>query len=401
MFAFYAAANVESRKQQVLWAIVFWASFGLSNLAKGPEPLPLVIPPILLYFAVFKEWKRIPKLLPVIGLLVFLAIMLPWYLVIMKTVPNWWFIWKHEVVDRAIGDTGAGNKWYDYIGWMFELTSPWVAFMIMGLVAPFSRAWQQKRRPTLYLWLWFVANIVIMAMFTGRRRHYILPAIPAMALLMGVILDELVFAVLPATRQFARRVLAGHIAVISFICVGAIFVVPHIHPELKMGNLLFCIVTIIAMAAIGLAFWRLRSHVATALTFAVTGVLITIMYVTVLNPNNDDWGIKASAQVIRKSLPSGASLKAYFYVAPRFVHYFGEVVPVSPDPNEIRKWYENGDYVMAEERKAPAMDKLKINEWMVIDNYTINRKRFVPATIYHKPAGGEPNSPIMIHLAEP
>ena len=43
-------------------------------LAKGPAPLPLIVPALFFYFAVFRKWKLIPKLLPIAGVILFLLI---------------------------------------------------------------------------------------------------------------------------------------------------------------------------------------------------------------------------------------------------------------------------------------------------------------------------------------
>ena len=79
---FYSAVSAKSRKRQIIYMLVFWISFGLANLAKGPAPLPLVLVPLFFYVAVFRRWKQIPKLLPIIGVVIFLAIVLPWPLAI-------------------------------------------------------------------------------------------------------------------------------------------------------------------------------------------------------------------------------------------------------------------------------------------------------------------------------
>jgi 4-amino-4-deoxy-L-arabinose transferase-like glycosyltransferase len=75
--SFYSALTTQSCKKQIVYIIIFWFSFGLANLAKGPMPLPLVGIPLLFYIAIFRQWRKVPKLLPVAGVIILLAIMLP------------------------------------------------------------------------------------------------------------------------------------------------------------------------------------------------------------------------------------------------------------------------------------------------------------------------------------
>ena len=88
LLSFYSAIMANSRKKQVIYALIFWVSFGLANLAKGPAPLPLVLIPLFFYVAIFRRWKELPRFLPIIGTIVFLAIVLPWPLAIAHKL-NW------------------------------------------------------------------------------------------------------------------------------------------------------------------------------------------------------------------------------------------------------------------------------------------------------------------------
>ncbi|MHC4790891.1 MAG: ArnT family glycosyltransferase, partial [Planctomycetota bacterium] len=139
-FSFYSAINTKSRKMLVAYMLVFWTSFGLANLAKGPAPLPLVLIPLFFYVAISRQWKILPKLLSVIGVIIFLAIVLPWPLAIAHRV-NWdLVVWKQNFVDRLFGKYEAGDyPFYYYLLIMFKYIAPWIAFLPMALAAPFYR----------------------------------------------------------------------------------------------------------------------------------------------------------------------------------------------------------------------------------------------------------------------
>jgi len=115
--SFYAGFTAEKRSEQIRYMLIFWVSLGLGNIAKGPAPLALVGVPLFVYVAVYRKWRTIPKLLPIVGPLIAFAIMLPWPLAIAYKL-NWDLtLWKHEFFDRFFGDYAKGNyPLYYYAG---------------------------------------------------------------------------------------------------------------------------------------------------------------------------------------------------------------------------------------------------------------------------------------------
>ena len=135
--SFYSAITEENRRAQIRYMLIFWISFPIANLAKGPAPIPILLVPLVFYVAIFRHWKKIPRLLPVLGTLIFLAIVLPWPLAIAHRV-NWDLtLWKHEFVDRFFGSYAKGDyPLYYYLLIMFKYAMPWVVFLPMALAAP-------------------------------------------------------------------------------------------------------------------------------------------------------------------------------------------------------------------------------------------------------------------------
>jgi 4-amino-4-deoxy-L-arabinose transferase-like glycosyltransferase len=107
--SFYSAITAKDRSKQVVYMLVFWVSFALGNLAKGPAPLPLVLIPLFFYIAIFRQWRKLFNWASAAGLIIFLAIVLPWPLAIAHKL-NWdMVIWKREFVDRFFGEYARGN----------------------------------------------------------------------------------------------------------------------------------------------------------------------------------------------------------------------------------------------------------------------------------------------------
>ncbi len=223
MLSFYSGLKAQSRKKQIYCMLVFWASFALSMLAKGPAPLLLIFPALFFYFAVFRKWKLVWKLLPIAGVILFLVIFLPWPIAVFLKQPGAVEVWKNEFFGRAAGEYASGEKpFYYYFGVMFVYLLPFSAFIPLALLAPFYRIWEEKRETIGYYWLWFVAGIVAMTLCGGKRQHYILPIMPAMAILAGIILDDMIFMRKAYSKKFSRNFMVVIIVAMVNAAIGVI-----------------------------------------------------------------------------------------------------------------------------------------------------------------------------------
>jgi len=346
--SFYCAVTAQSRKRQVAYMLVFWLSFALANLAKGPAPLPLVLLPLFFYIAIFRKWRILPRLLPIIGPLIFLAIVLPWPLAIAHKL-NWDLgLWKTEFVDRFLGNYRPGGKsFYYYLPRMFQFIVPWVVFLPMALVAPFYRVWNKKRPMMQFLWLWFVVNLAFLTISGGKRQHYMLPLMPAMAILIGILIEDMAFTRKAYSRRFAKTVLVSHvIGVIALAVAGCVYLV-RTYPNMATEAVILCSVTVILAVAVVVLFAAGKPAPACGTLFAGIVVLVMIGYVTFLNPLDYSRYSRNFSKRLTQIVPQSDNLIAYEYISNRSVHYFGRIIPVIKDKSVLYKHYKEGNWVIA------------------------------------------------------
>jgi len=344
---FYSAVNNRNRRQQVVYMLLFWISLGLGMLAKGPAPLPYVLLPLFFYVAINRKWKVLSRLLPITGTIIFLAITLPWPLFIAHRM-NWDLVlWKHEFVDRFFGRYAPGHyPPFYYLFMMFRYVAPWVAFLPMALAAPFYRVWNKKRPVMQFLWLWFVVGIVFLTINQGKRQHYILPLMPAMCMLIGILLEDMIFVRKAFEREFVVNVVKGYIIVLTVAAIGAVICAGIVRPELLVGAIILGTATIVIVAVVGLLFFRNKPSLCCAAIF--TGIIVWAIVgracfprLLDLNAPSRDFAKRATVVV-----PQSGKLVAYKHISPRFVHYFGRVVPEKADKSALYKCYEQGDWVI-------------------------------------------------------
>lgn len=348
MLSFYAAMRTQSSRQRIWYMLIFWLSFSLGMLAKGPAPLALVVPPILVYIAVFRQWKKIKDAMPIIGPILFLIIFMPWPIMVASRAPEGLMFWKREFVDRFAGDYASGHKpvWY-YLGVLFLFSAPFSAFVPYAILSPFYSIWERKRPVMWYLWIWFVVQVVVMSISGGKRQHYILSAFPAFCILAGICLHDMIFERKAFNLKQVKTLFTCHIIAALAGGAGLLYwaftkqqsvIWPAVHTIMML---------LITLAIVIFLFQTNKKIAATTLLFVGYCAILMAAFVYFIDPfdyNNPsrDFSVKAG-----QLANDGKDIIAYNYVSARTVHYVGRTVPEIYEINDVRKKYDLGIWVIA------------------------------------------------------
>lgn len=201
MAAFWLAMADNIRGSRI-WGYLFFVGLAIGLLAKGPVALVLTGLPIGLWVVLQRQWKkawcRIPWLT---GLMLCLALSVPWYYLAERKTPgflNYFLIgehWKRFVVSGWEGDL-YGNAHSHPLGtiWLHWLLTalPWSLVLLSALCrkALYRRGGQMlndSKGWLIYLALWAVAPMVFFTLAGNILWTYILPGLPAFALLVSEI----------------------------------------------------------------------------------------------------------------------------------------------------------------------------------------------------------------------
>lgn len=347
LLSFYSAVTAAARRQQIIYSLAFWVSFGLGNIAKGPAPIPLVLIPLAFYVIISRQWKILPKLLPVAGPIIFLLIVLPWPLAVAQRV-NWdLHVWKYEFVDRLYGGYASGHHpFFYYLLIMFKYATPWVVFLPLAIIAPFYKVWDNKQHLMKFLWLWFVADIVFLTIDGGKRQHYILPLMPAIAILVGILLEDMVFIQKVYSQNFRKNILKGHIIPITAAMLGAAIYFSVTRPNLLVTMVLLSVVTIIAVLLVTVLLVKNKPVFACLSGFIGITVWFMIAYSAFVPLSDRDRPLRDFAEKLARTVPQSERLVAYNRVSSTFVQYVGRVVPEIKDKSALYNQYEQGDWVV-------------------------------------------------------
>lgn len=195
LLCFWMSVSVRADTPKAsLWALGMWAAFGLAFLTKGPAGLiPLVV--IIAYLLIRKGGKRLPASVTVLGIGLFAAIALPWYLAVIREHKGLLdYFLKHEVVGRVFtGEHHRNAQWFGPVAvYLPVLTAgalPWAVFWPVFLrrsrPSVFTFEWWKRlrQRPiALFLLLWFGIPLFVLSLSSSRLQLYVLPIFAPLAL---------------------------------------------------------------------------------------------------------------------------------------------------------------------------------------------------------------------------
>lgn len=184
----------ESRKK--IYLGVFYGFMGLGMLAKGPVAPFLAALVIVLYANAVKELRLVLKSLWMPGIFLFCAIALPWYVTVQMRNPQFFreFIVQQNL-DRFSENLYHHREpiWY-YLPMTALALAPWTVFVIAGF-AQGARLWQRRtveaasrdveKQFGIFACCWLLVPVLFFSISQSKLPGYILPAIPAGALLLA------------------------------------------------------------------------------------------------------------------------------------------------------------------------------------------------------------------------
>lgn len=190
-------AWVVRRTQTTRQVLMYWFYLlaGLAVLSKGPVAPALAGLTILTYLILTGEWERLRRCEIPKGVLIALAICVPWH-VAMYVKDGSPFVaeyFNQHLLNRAFKGTHGDRGTYRYfLGQLGIGMWPWVALVpiALGRLLTTSRALTSEARARLFIGIWAIVGFFFFAMVTTKFHHYVLPAVPALAALVGLWLDD-------------------------------------------------------------------------------------------------------------------------------------------------------------------------------------------------------------------
>ena len=166
-----------------LFLTLMYMSVGLGVLTKGPIAAALPGLVFAVYLIVHRELRRARAMMIPVGVLIVLAIVVPWYFALYQR--DGWTDIQSFFIGENIGryTSGIGQQtprsWYFYVPVIFGDGFPLSVFLIPAAMV----WWRTRDRLQTLLWLWVVVIVLFFSFSHDKQDLYIFPTVPAVAAL--------------------------------------------------------------------------------------------------------------------------------------------------------------------------------------------------------------------------
>lgn len=220
----------ETGKKFWLFDLYFFGA--AATLAKGPVAPFLALAIILLFAGLRREWSLLRRTIWLPGLILYFAMVLPWYLAVQFNNPSFFrvFFKEHNLERFATNRYQHHQPFWYYIAVLVIGLMPWTVIAIRALFDSIEVSiaeWKVRHNPKRYLGhtragdafpeflvLWALFPIVFFSFSGSKLPGYILPSIPPLTILTADYLNRMRHRGLPGWLQWAH---AGTCAVLVFV----------------------------------------------------------------------------------------------------------------------------------------------------------------------------------------
>jgi len=183
----------ECRRRVYLAA--FYVFLALGTLAKGPVAPALAAVIIFLFVALKRDWPAILRTLWIPGVVLYLAVTLPWYIAVQLRNPEFFrsFILEHNLARFSTGVYHHPQPIWFFLPVFLLAMMPWTIVFILAVGERVRVIWSEGREAfssaedswALFLFLWMLVPILFFSASHSKLPGYILPSVPAGALLVA------------------------------------------------------------------------------------------------------------------------------------------------------------------------------------------------------------------------
>jgi 4-amino-4-deoxy-L-arabinose transferase-like glycosyltransferase len=176
----------------------FYGLLALGTLAKGPVAPFLAFLVIVSYAAAVRELRLLLKTFWLPGIILFCVVALPWYFAVQARNPEFF---REFIVEHNLGRFSKNLYHHTEPFWYYlPVTAlgllPWTVFAIAGFARSLRKWWASRKangalrsdsedRLRIFATCWFAVPVIFFSISQSKLAGYILPAIPAGALLLA------------------------------------------------------------------------------------------------------------------------------------------------------------------------------------------------------------------------
>lgn len=222
--SFIMAMESKTKRERLIWGYLVFIGGGMSLMTKGPVGIIFISAPIFAWAIctrrITESWRTLPW---ITGTILLLLIAVPWHIIAEEKTPGFleYYLvgehWKRFMEPGWSGDKyGNAHKTLKGMSWVFILVAslPWSPFAIRALYGLRLAGGRLRdllgHKWALFFIFWAFASIVFFTISSNVVITYILPGVPALAVLMA-------WAIISFERVAVEKGIAGVSRSLPFI----------------------------------------------------------------------------------------------------------------------------------------------------------------------------------------
>jgi 4-amino-4-deoxy-L-arabinose transferase-like glycosyltransferase len=322
------------------WLFDLYFFVGAATLAKGPVAPFMAGVIIFLFIALRREWSLLRRTIWLPGVLLFFAMVLPWYIAVQRKNPTFLreFFLEHNLERFSTNRYMHHQPFYYYLVVLVLALMPWTVFAIRALVDALQISlaeWKVRSHPQRYLGyqragdafpeflvLWAIFPIVFFSFSGSKLPGYILPALPPITILTGDYLYRIRHAAMPRWLLWTHACTAGFITFVILLCptymkVERIWLPKHVVLLAAMAAGIFVVGILVTVAKCGSGKVRMATCIAVAasILFLMSDVHFDVMGHHFALQNgpllDENYSARPLARLIAKAAPDVHTVAVY------------------------------------------------------------------------------------------
>lgn len=361
---FFALAERYPERRRV-FMLLMYLCVGLGVLTKGPVAAVLPALVFAIYLLVHRELKRIAEMMIPLGLVIVLAIVVPWYAALYHRY-GWTYITSFIVGENIARYTeGLGVEQRRglsfYLPVIFSDSFPW-SLCLFGAAAlwfvdrrswlgadtvPYSRDDLAFRIRTL-LWLWILVIVLFFTFSAAKQDLYIFPIVPAVAALAGLLIARRDGAGSSPLRGTLRATAAVIGLLLAVAGAGTFYIFETVGKVYALHGAAFVGGAAAVGGTIALAFALFNRTRAALVVVLVSLVTLNWVFIIWVLPSFERYKPVPPLTAAIQSRISDQDVVAHYNVAlPSMVYYLGRHIEILFDRDAFLKLLKGEKRVFA------------------------------------------------------
>ena len=345
---FVGFKNERRRKPAFLFG---YATLGLAVLAKGPvgAALPVMI---IGLFLIYKRQLRFLKDMQIgWGLLIFLAVAAPWYILISLKNPDYleYFLLKQNIGSFLSQQSRHPRPFYYYIPVLMGGLFPWSFFLPLALFRAIRAKAVLHGDGVIFALIWFGVIFIFFSMANSKLGTYILPLFPAASLLVGLLWHDLLYA---SNRVLHRGVFYSYLPFAAIMPLALVYLL--LFPPGSLTADTGITLPLVYFFTAWVAGWALlsiglvtkkkyKALIGSIVGMAATVLLLLLIYIVPLV--GPLVASKELALKLDKLMEPGESIKFYRKARATFLFYTDRKAELLQNPQQLKDYINSGKKV--------------------------------------------------------